>query len=105
MTEFDIPKEAKPSFYLNQVLPLLLRTRVVLFEGFGNRLGFDPVPFDIQVLFLFRFLIIILFDCFTFIVKETICTSLVFKKHFLIFDYSVYMSCQPSALNQSNVSI
>ncbi|XP_024400936.1 O-fucosyltransferase 8 isoform X1 [Physcomitrium patens] len=48
MTEFDIPKEAKPSFYLNQVLPLLLRTRVVLFEGFGNRLGFDPVPFDIQ---------------------------------------------------------
>lgn len=55
--------------------------------------------------FFFRFLIIILFDCFTFIVKETICTSLVFKKHFLIFDYSVYMSCQPSALNQSNVSI
>lgn len=23
---------------------------MVLFEGFGNRLAFDPVPFDIQVL-------------------------------------------------------
>lgn len=50
MTEFDVPKEAKPSFYLTHILPLLLRNRVVLFEGFGNRLAFDPVPFDIQVL-------------------------------------------------------
>jgi hypothetical protein len=51
VTELDVPKEAKPSFYLQHILPLLLKTRVVLFEGFGNRLAFDPVPFDIQVFF------------------------------------------------------
>ena len=49
MTELDVPKESKPSFYLKYILPLLLKTRVVLFEGFGNRLAFDPVPFEIQV--------------------------------------------------------
>ncbi|KAG0612257.1 hypothetical protein M758_6G014000 [Ceratodon purpureus] len=48
VTELDVPKEAKPSFYLKHILPLLTKTRVILFEGFGNRLGFDPVSFDIQ---------------------------------------------------------
>ncbi|KAG0586540.1 hypothetical protein KC19_2G098600 [Ceratodon purpureus] len=48
VTELDVPKESKPSFYLKYILPLLLKTRVVLFEGFGNRLAFDPVPFEIQ---------------------------------------------------------
>ena len=58
MTELDIPKESKPSFYLKYILPLLLKTRVVLFEGFSNRLAFDPVPFDIQVFFYnFHFLL------------------------------------------------
>jgi hypothetical protein len=31
------------------VLPLLLKHRVVHFLGYGNRLGFDPMPSDIQV--------------------------------------------------------
>nr|PNR59709.1 hypothetical protein PHYPA_002501 [Physcomitrium patens] len=48
VTEIDVPKEAKPSFYLKHILPLLMEKQVVLFEGFGNRLAFDPVPFDIQ---------------------------------------------------------
>jgi hypothetical protein len=51
VTELDVPKEAKPSFYLKHILPLLIKTRVALFEGFGNRLGFDPVSSDIQVFF------------------------------------------------------
>lgn len=48
VTDDDVSKEAKPSFYLEHILPLLLKTRVVLFEGFDNRLAFDPVPFHIQ---------------------------------------------------------
>ncbi len=46
-----MPKEATPSFYLTNILPLLLRARVVHFRGFGNSLSFDPIPFDIQVFF------------------------------------------------------
>jgi hypothetical protein len=45
----EVPKEATPTFYLVNILPLLLRTGVVHLLGFGNRLAFDPIPFDIQV--------------------------------------------------------
>ncbi|XP_057841686.2 O-fucosyltransferase 2 isoform X1 [Cryptomeria japonica] len=48
VTDMDIMKEAKPSFYLTHILPLLLKNRVVHFLGFGNRLSFDPIPFELQ---------------------------------------------------------
>ncbi|KDP21114.1 hypothetical protein JCGZ_21585 [Jatropha curcas] len=50
ITDADITKEAKPIDYLEKVLPLLLRNGVVHFLGFGNRLGFDPVPSTLQKL-------------------------------------------------------
>lgn len=43
-------KEAKPSLYVKKILPILLKNRVVHFIGFGNRLSFDPIPSDLQVL-------------------------------------------------------
>ncbi|XVF87312.1 hypothetical protein PTKIN_Ptkin18bG0110000 [Pterospermum kingtungense] len=48
ITDADIAKEAKPNDYISSVLPLLLQNRVVHFLGFGNRLGFDPLPPDLQ---------------------------------------------------------
>ncbi|KAJ8761856.1 hypothetical protein K2173_005428 [Erythroxylum novogranatense] len=48
ITDADIPKEAKPIDYLEKVLPLLLQSGVVHFLGFGNRLGFDPLPSKLQ---------------------------------------------------------
>ncbi|MCO5550178.1 hypothetical protein L7F22_003660 [Adiantum nelumboides] len=48
VSDLDVPKEAKPSFFINYILPILLRNRVVHFVGFGNRLSFDPIPFDMQ---------------------------------------------------------
>lgn len=50
MTDEEIMKEAKPSFYLKNILPILLQNRVVHFLGFGNRLAFDPIPAQLQVL-------------------------------------------------------
>lgn len=50
VSDMDVMKESKPSFYTTYILPILLRNRVVHFYGFGNRLSFDPVPFDIQKL-------------------------------------------------------
>ncbi|XP_038691712.1 O-fucosyltransferase 8 isoform X4 [Tripterygium wilfordii] len=50
ITDADIMKEAKPFDYSRKVLPLLLRNGVVHFLGFGNRLGFDPLPLNIQKL-------------------------------------------------------
>lgn len=49
VTDIDIPKESKPSFYLKNILPIILRNRVVHLLGFGNRLAFDPIPFQLQV--------------------------------------------------------
>lgn len=49
VTDADIPKEAKPSFYLKNILPILLKNGVVHFLGFGHRLAFDPIPFQLQV--------------------------------------------------------
>jgi hypothetical protein len=49
VTDADIGKESKPSFYLKNILPILLKNRVVHFVGFGNRLAFDPIPFQLQV--------------------------------------------------------
>ncbi|XAR65690.1 hypothetical protein NMG60_11009879 [Bertholletia excelsa] len=48
VTDADIVKEAKPSFYLKYILPILLKNRVVHFVGFGNRLSSDPIPFQLQ---------------------------------------------------------
>ncbi|XP_010246469.1 PREDICTED: uncharacterized protein At1g04910-like isoform X2 [Nelumbo nucifera] len=48
ITDADIVKEAKPIDFVKIVYPLLLRNGVVHFLGFGNRLGFDPLPFHLQ---------------------------------------------------------
>ncbi|OVA00115.1 GDP-fucose protein O-fucosyltransferase [Macleaya cordata] len=48
ITDADIVKEAKPIDFVRVILPLLLRNGVVHFLGFGNRLGFDPLPFKLQ---------------------------------------------------------
>lgn len=48
VTDEDIMKEAKPSFYRKNILPILIKNRVVHFLGFGNRLAFDPIPFQLQ---------------------------------------------------------
>lgn len=49
VTDTDIMKEAKPSFYLKYILPILHLNRVVHFVGFGNRLASDPIPHKLQV--------------------------------------------------------
>ncbi|KAJ7947103.1 O-fucosyltransferase [Quillaja saponaria] len=48
ITDADLVKEAKPIDYITSVLPILLRNGVVHFLGFGNRLGFDPLPSKLQ---------------------------------------------------------
>ena len=52
IVDFDIVKEAKPSFYLKNILPLLMKNGVVHFVGFGNRLASDPIPYHWQVLYV-----------------------------------------------------
>ncbi|KAK9022826.1 hypothetical protein V6N11_003065 [Hibiscus sabdariffa] len=54
ITDSDMVKEAKPDNYLSSVLPLLLEKRVVHFLGFGNRLGFDPLPPHLQALLVWK---------------------------------------------------
>ncbi|KAK3021936.1 hypothetical protein RJ639_046135 [Escallonia herrerae] len=48
VTDADVVKEAKPSFYLKHILPILHLNRVVHFVGFGNRLASDPIPYHLQ---------------------------------------------------------
>ncbi|CAJ1941406.1 unnamed protein product [Sphenostylis stenocarpa] len=48
VTDVDMEKEAKPSFYLKRILPIILKNQVVHFVGFGNRLAFDPIAFELQ---------------------------------------------------------
>ncbi|KAF0903214.1 hypothetical protein E2562_025782 [Oryza meyeriana var. granulata] len=48
VNDTDVMKEAKPSLYVKKILPILLKNRVVHFVGFGNRLSFDPIPFELQ---------------------------------------------------------
>ncbi|KAL9266148.1 O-fucosyltransferase 8-like protein, partial [Drosera capensis] len=48
VTDADLVKEAKPADYIKQVLPILSRNGVVHLLGFGNRLGFDPLPSRLQ---------------------------------------------------------
>ncbi|XP_016483805.1 O-fucosyltransferase 8 isoform X1 [Nicotiana tabacum] len=48
ITDADLSKEATPAEYIKKILPLLLRNRVVHFLGYGNRLGFDPLPYELQ---------------------------------------------------------
>ncbi|XP_019439626.1 PREDICTED: uncharacterized protein At1g04910-like isoform X2 [Lupinus angustifolius] len=50
ITDADLVKEATSADYIKIVLPLLLRNGVVHFLGYGNRLGFDPLPSHIQKL-------------------------------------------------------
>ncbi|KAL8153884.1 hypothetical protein V2J09_011644 [Rumex salicifolius] len=50
ITDSDLVKEAKPSDYTRLVRPILLRNGIVHLLGFGNRLGFDPLPSKIQKL-------------------------------------------------------
>ncbi|KAK3206862.1 hypothetical protein Dsin_020908 [Dipteronia sinensis] len=49
ITECDIMKEATPIDYVKKVLPLLVRNGIVHFLGFGNQLGFDPLPYELQL--------------------------------------------------------
>ncbi|XP_051124925.1 O-fucosyltransferase 8 isoform X1 [Andrographis paniculata] len=48
VTDADLAKEATPDEYIKNILPILLRNGVVHFLGFGNRLGFDPLPAELQ---------------------------------------------------------
>ncbi|KAJ6831678.1 uncharacterized protein M6B38_347905 [Iris pallida] len=48
ITDAEVMKEAKPSFYMKKILPILLKNRVVHFTGFGNRLASDPIPDELQ---------------------------------------------------------
>ncbi|TKY53981.1 GDP-fucose protein O-fucosyltransferase [Spatholobus suberectus] len=48
VTDVDMVKEAKPSLYLKHILPIILKNQVVHFVGFGNRLAFDPIAFELQ---------------------------------------------------------
>ncbi|KAL2339222.1 hypothetical protein Fmac_013668 [Flemingia macrophylla] len=48
VTDVDMGKEAKPSFYLKYILPIILKNQVIHFVGFGNRLAFDPIAFELQ---------------------------------------------------------
>lgn len=50
VTDADITKEAMPRFYLKNILPILIKNKVVHFLGFGNRLAFDPLSFELQVI-------------------------------------------------------
>ncbi|KAL0352958.1 UNVERIFIED_CONTAM: O-fucosyltransferase 8 [Sesamum angustifolium] len=50
VTDADLAKEATPNEYIKSILPILLRNGIVHFLGFGNRLGFDPLPSDLQKL-------------------------------------------------------
>ncbi|KAH9620719.1 hypothetical protein KSS87_020208 [Heliosperma pusillum] len=50
ITDAHLEKEAKPIDYSNIVLPPLLRNGVVHLLGYGNRLGFDPLPPHLQKL-------------------------------------------------------
>ncbi|KAD3068818.1 hypothetical protein R6Q59_017185 [Mikania micrantha] len=48
ITDAEISKEATPEEYIKKILPLLLKNGVVHFLGYGNRLGFDPLPSEIH---------------------------------------------------------
>ncbi|KAG5065899.1 hypothetical protein JHK86_009630 [Glycine max] len=48
VTDVDMEKETKPSFYLKHILPIILKNQVIHFVGFGNRLAFDPIAFELQ---------------------------------------------------------
>jgi hypothetical protein len=66
VNDTDVMKEAKPSIYVKKILPILLKNRVVHFVGFGNRLSFDPIPFELQVLPFY-------IDCFYLPAKPRAC--------------------------------
>ncbi|OVA15158.1 GDP-fucose protein O-fucosyltransferase [Macleaya cordata] len=49
-TDSGLVKKAKPIDFFTILLALLLRNRIMHLLGFGSRLGFDPLPFKIQIL-------------------------------------------------------
>ncbi|XP_057764094.1 LOW QUALITY PROTEIN: O-fucosyltransferase 8-like [Salvia miltiorrhiza] len=50
VTDADLSKEASPEEYIRNIFPILSRNGVVHFLGFGNRLGFESLPSDLQKL-------------------------------------------------------
>ncbi|KAL6574101.1 hypothetical protein OROHE_001643 [Orobanche hederae] len=50
VTDAGLPKEATHDEYIKNVLPILSRNGIVHFLGFGNRLGFEGLPSDLQKL-------------------------------------------------------
>ncbi|XP_071715023.1 O-fucosyltransferase 8 [Rutidosis leptorrhynchoides] len=48
ITDADISKEATADEYIDKILPILSKNGVVHFLGYGNRLGFDPLPSELQ---------------------------------------------------------
>ncbi|CAH1448556.1 unnamed protein product [Lactuca virosa] len=48
ITDADLTKEATSVEYIKKILPILSKNGVVHFLGYGNRLGFDPLPSDLQ---------------------------------------------------------
>ncbi|GAB2267257.1 O-fucosyltransferase 8, variant 2 [Dionaea muscipula] len=48
ITDADLVKEANPCDFIKQIFPVLSRNGVVHLLGFGNRLGFDPLPSRLQ---------------------------------------------------------
>ncbi|KAI3680810.1 hypothetical protein L6452_35586 [Arctium lappa] len=48
ITDSDLSKEATSDEYIEKILPLLSKNGVVHFLGYGNRLGFDPLPSELQ---------------------------------------------------------
>ncbi|KAL8460690.1 hypothetical protein ACS0TY_032274 [Phlomoides rotata] len=50
VTDADLSKEATPDEYIHNIYPILSRNGIVHFLGFGNRLGFESLPSDLQKL-------------------------------------------------------
>ncbi|GER24514.1 O-fucosyltransferase family protein [Striga asiatica] len=48
VTDADLSKEATVREYITKILPILSRNKIVYFLGFGNRLGFEGLPFNLQ---------------------------------------------------------
>ncbi|PIN18818.1 hypothetical protein CDL12_08514 [Handroanthus impetiginosus] len=48
VTDADLAKEATPDEYVKKILPILSRNGILHFLGFGNRLGFDPLPSELR---------------------------------------------------------
>ncbi|KAL4590929.1 hypothetical protein LXL04_003876 [Taraxacum kok-saghyz] len=54
MVDFVVSTDevSNASFYLKNILPILMKNQVVHFVGFGNRLVADPTPYDRQNIYV-----------------------------------------------------